>query len=325
MTLLPAIPEASELVRPDVVRALELEVRERVRAIDDLGALEDAAARMNALAKSLAGTQLAPYPTAAARRIEWQIGRLLGEPPGQGARTDLAGLPLPGGSDDDRYKFRLIGTLDLEWDALEPWTPSRSRLVKVAQERRRNGSSESPEIRHGDFRDVLADVEPSSVSLVITDPPYAACALPEYEGLGAFAAEKLMEGGSLVCYVGQSTLPGTLAALSEHLRYWWCLALEHRGGGQQMPGKWVRIKWKPVLWFVKGSRRDRVYVHDLVRGVKPDKPLHEWAQGVDEVLPLIESLTSPGELVCDPFAGSGSFGIAAHKIGRRFVGADDRV
>lgn len=330
---LPAIPEPGDLVRPDIVRALELDVRERVRQIEDVGVLEDAAMKMNVLAKALAGTRLVTYPRAAARRIEWQIGQLLGEPPGKGAGgpgRELIGVnandePLTDVQLVERSWFRLIGTLNLEWDALDPWAQDRAQLVRTARERRREVNDSEPEIHGGDFADALADVKPCSVALILTDPPYAQTNLPDYGRLSAFAADKLVDGGSLLCYVGHSTLPGALDELGRHLRYWWCLALEHRGGGQRLPGKWVRIKWKPILWFVKGTRRDRVYVSDIIHGAIPSKQLHEWAQGIDEVIPLIEGLTSPGDLVCDPFAGSGSFGIAAHKTGRRFIGADDRV
>jgi len=320
-----AIPESNEIVQPEIIEALELDVRERVRDVTDISALAAPIEQMNALAKALAGTRLAPYPQAAARRIEWQVGRLLGLPPGKGAGgpgRELIGVNSIERA-DERAMFRLIGTLDLEWDELEPWALSRARLVKIARERLREPTDEV-DIRAGDFRDVLASVEPGSIALILTDPPYAADALPDYDALAAFAADALVDGGSLVCYCGQSTMPDALDAFRIHLRYWWTLALEHRGGGQQMPGKWVRIKWKPLLWFVKGTRRDKVYVHDMIRGVPPSKSLHEWAQGVDEVLPLIEALTSPDEVVCDPFAGSGSFGIAATKLGRRFIGADDR-
>ena len=186
-----------------------------------------------------------------------------------------------------------------------------------------NGTA--PEIRGGDFADALAGVEPGSVALILTDPPYALEALPLYDRLGAFAADKLMPGGSLLCYTGHATLPGALDALGRHLRYWWCLALEHSGNGQRLLRKRVRARWKPILWFVHGpTRADRPYIDDLVRGTPPAKQLHEWAQGIDEVIPLIEALSEPGDLICDPFAGSGSFGIAAHKTGRRFIGADDR-
>jgi 16S rRNA G966 N2-methylase RsmD len=316
------VPAAEGLVKPDEIYAFERAVRERVRDMD-LEELAPNLAKIEELAKALAKTKLSPPAMAAARRVEWQIGRLLGPNPGQGKRLSV-GSDSEVLSENERYEFRLLASLDgsLDWDDIDAWAKSRARLVKLAKERGRKPRSKTLDVRRGDFREALADVEPGSVSLVLTDPPYAEDALPLYGDLAAFAAEKLCDGGSLVCFTGQGTMPAAHAELSKHLRYWWTLALEHRGGGQQLPGKWVRIKWKPILWFVKDGRRDKTYVHDLIRGVKPDKELHEWAQGVDEVVPLIESLTAPDELVVDPFAGSGSFGLAASKLGRRFIGAE---
>jgi DNA modification methylase len=82
------------------------------------------------------------------------------------------------------------------------------------------------------------------------------------------------------------------------------------------------VEWKPVIWMVKDHREGRLYVADRIRGTQPDKISHEWAQGVEEVFYLIEQLTAPGDLICDPFAGSGAFGKAALELSRRFVGAD---
>jgi hypothetical protein len=42
------------------------------------------------------------------------------------------------------------------------------------------------------------------------------------------------------------------------------------------------------------------------------------------VEPLIQVLTNPGDLVCDPFMGSGTTGRTAFRYGRRFVGCDVR-
>ncbi len=147
-------------------------------------------------------------------------------------------------------------------------------------------------------------------------------ALPLYSDLGKHASRLLCPGGSLICYTGQATMPEALARLGEHLRYWWTLALDHHHGGQQLPGKWVMVEWKPLLWFVKDYRLGREYVADRLRGSAPEKAHHEWAQGIQEVAYLIERLTEPGELVIDPFAGSGAFGRAALALGRRFFGTD---
>lgn len=179
------------------------------------------------------------------------------------------------------------------------------------------------EIRSGDFQSVLAGLDSGSVDLVLTDPPYGDAATDLYGSLAEWAAEKLKPGGSLVAYCGQATLGDVIAAMSPHLKYWWCMALTHSAMPQQLPGKWVQVRWKPLVWFVKDRRATKHYIDDVIVGTPPRKDLHEWAQGVDEVRPIIESLTEAGELVVDPFAGSGSFGRAANACGRHFIGADN--
>ena len=65
----------------------------------------------------------------------------------------------------------------------------------------------------------------------------------------------------------------------------------------------------------------------------PDRPLadiREWKYSgnrvhptekhVDILTPLIETFTRPGEMVLDPFAGSGSTCVAAALAGRRYCG-----
>lgn len=179
------------------------------------------------------------------------------------------------------------------------------------------------QIRGGDFQSSLGNLEEGSVDLVMTDPPYGEAATQLYGRLAEWASEKLKPGGSLVAYCGQATLGDVIAAMSPHLKYWWCMALTHSALPQQLPGKWVQVRWKPLVWFVKERRATKHYIDDVIVGTPPRKDLHEWAQGVDEVRPIIESLTEAGELVVDPFAGSGSFGRAANDCGRHFIGADN--
>ena len=173
---------------------------------------------------------------------------------------------------------------------------------------------------HADFREGLANLVDGCVQLILTDPPYAEDALPFYEDLAKRAARVLEEGGSLICYVGQHLLPRAAEIMSRHLRYWWTLALIHTGDAQIMQYKAVRCRWKPVLWFVKGGRATGDMVVDVLHGTPPDKSPHPWAQGVDEVRPLIRSLTTPGGLILDPFAGSGAFLWAAYLEDRRGLG-----
>jgi hypothetical protein len=91
---------------------------------------------------------------------------------------------------------------------------------------------------------------------------------------------------------------------------------------QRFPGKFVVAEWKPVLWFVKERRRGRSLVTDMLRPLAPDKEAHEWGQSDGGASTLIEHLTEPGELIADPFAGTGRWGLMAHEMGRHWIGAD---
>jgi site-specific DNA-methyltransferase (adenine-specific) len=87
-------------------------------------------------------------------------------------------------------------------------------------------------------------------------------------------------------------------------------------------GYHYRARYEFILFFEKGKRRlndlgiaDVIAVPRVHRGYPAEKP-----PAVSEV--LIKQSTLPGELVGDPFMGSGSVGVAALRAGRRFRGTD---
>ena len=194
--------------------------------------------------------------------------------------------------------------------------------TKAKREASRNAAPipDGLDLRIGDAREVLADVENESVSLVLTDPPYGDEAEPLYRWLAEWSARVLVPGGSLICYTGQSRLPRDVALLGEHLRYWWILSMPHTRA-QRLPGKFVMVEWKPALWFVKDNRRGRTLVNDILRSARPDKSTHGWGQSEAGVSLLIEQLTEPDELIADPFAGTCAWGQIACNMGRRWVGS----
>lgn len=179
---------------------------------------------------------------------------------------------------------------------------------------------ESKTVIIGDFRQKAGAVADGSVSLIFTDPPYDRDSIELFDPLGRFAADKLCDGGSLVCYVGHIQLFEAYAALSKHLRHWWTICCLHSGGASLMSEYGIRANWKPVLWFVKGTRHDKqTIVSDVMSGGR-EKSHHDWQQAESEAEYWINNLTSSGEFVVDPFVGGGTTGVVAIKSGRQFVG-----
>jgi DNA modification methylase len=53
-----------------------------------------------------------------------------------------------------------------------------------------------------------------------------------------------------------------------------------------------------------------------------DKPNHPYAKPISMMEKLVLMYTKPGDLVFDPFCGSGTVGVACKRHGRRYVGVE---
>lgn len=53
-----------------------------------------------------------------------------------------------------------------------------------------------------------------------------------------------------------------------------------------------------------------------------EETVHPTQKPVAVMRWIIEELTNPGDLICDPFMGSGTTGVAAIQTGRRFIGVE---
>jgi hypothetical protein len=176
----------------------------------------------------------------------------------------------------------------------------------------------------GDFREKASSISNGSISLILTDPPYGTNkeVLQLLDGLAVFAADKLVEGGSLICYIGQTQLPYACEVFKKYLRYVWVMACIHSGSHGIMREYGINIGWKPILWFTKGSYLSGTnVVKDVVSGGE-EKESHKWQQSVDESEAIISKLCPPDGVVCDPMMGSGTVAIACERLGRKWIGIE---
>lgn len=177
------------------------------------------------------------------------------------------------------------------------------------------------EIHHCSLTEL--DLAPDSVDLFFTDPPYPAEFLPLWSDLGALAAKALKPGGLLVAYSGQMFLPEVMHRVGEHLPYWWMYSVTHVGAFFQLMARRTQVGWKPLLVYRKpGGEGFPPWVNDIVTEGRQEKSGHEWQQSEVEAAYWIEKLTGRGDLIVDPFLGSGTTAAVARRLGRRFIGCD---
>ena len=102
-------------------------------------------------------------------------------------------------------------------------------------------------------------------------------------------------------------------------RFWKPLVWDKRTIGM---GYHYRARYEFILFFEKGKRRlndlgiaDVIAVPRIRGGYPAEKP-------ADVAAVLINQSSVPGDVVVDPFMGSASVGVAALRLGRRFLGND---
>ena len=173
-----------------------------------------------------------------------------------------------------------------------------------------------------DAHDFLAGLPDESVDMIFTDPPYHRDAVPLYEMLLAEAVRVLKPGRLALVYAGYAFLPRILNFMPPGMEWFWAFVLRHGGGWNRYWVKQVLCSSKLVLAFSRGKPRLLHWVPGDFQESGARKANHPWEQNPEFALRYIPAFTEPGETVCDPFAGSGTFLVASQQWGRNFFACE---
>ncbi len=190
----------------------------------------------------------------------------------------------------------------------------------------------------GDCLEVMADMESGSVDMMLTDPPYNEV---NRETAGLRVIDK---GGADSLPVDPAGLVADADRLGALTVYFWCgteqvsvyrAALVALGYSTRQC-IWWKTNPSPMngqhLWLsalelcVYGKKHGGVFnlkcAHPVWRGPVTREAVHptqkpDWLMGT-----LIEASSAPEQTIFDPFMGSGTTGVAALDLGRKFIGIE---
>lgn len=171
-----------------------------------------------------------------------------------------------------------------------------------------------------------AHLASASVDAIITDPPYAKADIPLHGELAQFAMRVLKPSGWCVVMIGDLYQDDIVALMRPTgLQPWGRLYVVFpRNGYHARIGHRFQVV-KPMVVFQKPPASplterwgpNAIFVDDY------QKDLHEWQQPQSLFETLVHRFTEEGQLVVDPFAGSGTTLKAALALGRRAWGCDN--
>lgn len=187
---------------------------------------------------------------------------------------------------------------------------------------------------HGDCIELLSRLGTASIDFVLTDPPYL--------------ANYLARDGRSVPNDNKSDWIKPAFQEIHRVLHWnrFCVSFYGWNKADKFLVAWREAGFRVVghLTFVKqyaSTERFLRYQHEnaylLAKG-SPLKPAHtipdvlEWKYSgnhfhptqkpVSALIPLVEAFSNVGDIVLDPFCGSGSTLVAARNLNRRFLGIE---
>lgn len=198
----------------------------------------------------------------------------------------------------------------------------RAAREKLANEGAKKSIGSQVDFRLGDFEEVFSDLPDGSVDCIITDPPYPKEYLDCWDKLGRFAKRVLKPNGFCIAYSGQMHLPEVFSRLGKSLDYYWTFAVYHEGQTQIVNGVNLICRWKPVLIYQNGKKKLDITIQDYFISESREKSGHDWQQSESGIAYLIDRFTMPGDVILDPFAGSGTTLVVAKAKQRIAKGAE---
>ena len=198
---------------------------------------------------------------------------------------------------------------------------------------------------HGDGPDVMAGMPDGCVDAFVTDPPYGTEELGGGYGRRQNHDPAGRHGRRIANDTDLSAIIGALNAIDVVKIDAWCIAFcaprrRHEtttcfvNAGLQPFGEIVWDKARPGLGYTIRYAHETAIVlkrgeptrHDVaisvVRVPAWGTPLHPHAKPVEVMEALIMFASDRGDVILDPFCGSGTTCVAAKKLGRRYIGIE---
>ncbi|MYW03363.1 site-specific DNA-methyltransferase [Streptomyces sp. SID3343] len=214
-------------------------------------------------------------------------------------------------------------------------------------------------LHRGDALSVLSGLPDESVDALVTDPPYNSGGrtsmdrttrsarskytsekggLPDFgdenkdqRSFTRWMTEILRESyrvtvptGTAIVFIDWRQLPSLTDAMQMAGWTWRGVAAWHKPASRPQKGR-IKQSCEFIVWGSKGAvdaSRNPVYLPGLYTASQPRKDRKHITQKPLSVMRELVTLCPPGGVVLDPFAGSGTTGVAALMEGRRFIGVE---
>ena len=213
----------------------------------------------------------------------------------------------------------------IELRLIERRARKKEKLEEINERLAQPRADDSIRLFHCPFQDLerVADIQPGSVNLVLTDIPYGREFLPQLPDLAASRPSESSKMGIFCCYSGVAFLDHVSTGLYRESDLPSRRLLLVVGRWARPPASLMRHPGHAGRHLLERGVANREAVGttttDATVRSKTSIPGRRCYADMEH---WVESFTGPDDLVCDPLAGSFTAAVACEKMARRFVGCD---
>lgn len=179
----------------------------------------------------------------------------------------------------------------------------------------------------GDAREIAARIPDESVDFIFTDPVYEN--IDDYRWLAQTAARVLRPGGACLAWCGNSKQYEVQPVMSEYIKFVMPLTYTKIAKAYRAFFYKTFLWTTPCLWFHKGAH-DHLWLIDtvvdhcnaIVSTATPPTNTYKWHKNPEAYITWLKAFSKPGDVVYDPFTGSGSCPIECKRLGRNFIASE---
>lgn len=187
------------------------------------------------------------------------------------------------------------------------------------------------QILTGDARELAAHIPDESVDMIFTDPVYDR--VEDYAWLAETAARILKPDRACLVWCSSVKQYDVQPIMRQHLNFVLQLTYTKVAKAYKVWGYKTFLWTTPCLWFQKGGdhfHKDHDWLIDtvidhcnaIVSTDTPPKNSYKWHKNPEAYLRWLLRFTKPGDVVYDPFTGSGSLPILCKEHGRHFIASE---
>ena len=171
-----------------------------------------------------------------------------------------------------------------------------------------------------DARELALDIADESIDLIFCDPVYQN--IDDYRWLAKTAQRALKPDRPCLAFYSKAKVFEVRKAMDMYLEYVYDLDYVVKAKVHRLMYYHLFCWTTPIVWYNKGHFAPNPWVPDTIISSSRRSSYYKWNKNPEAIRSWLEAFSEPGDVVFDPFTGSGIVPYVCKQLGRHYIACE---